>query len=307
MKRICRLLVLSGLFFWLIPALASDEAKSDRFYAPISANGLHVYIGGLKGAKLPNSKSGEEGHSLALGKSQYSKGITAYLTYHSIQYGEEIRLSLVESASGNLITSVSIARVGGEGGTWGEVESWLIDVDTDGYLDVVTKEFGAEGVCYFNKDEYRYVPSQKRFVPTAHVSSSDPGYGKYAHLQMKLAQSPRNKHETEKYIEGCKDRTLTFCPPITDRNGVILSSREEQEGMIKGDTVNVREEPYVTSKSLKTLDQGTRVKVIQESWCVAIAGKTGKWVKIQNLDPKSNIKEGWVFDAYIQYGKNTRE
>lgn len=78
-------------------------------------------------------------------------------------------------------------------------------------------------------------------------------------------------------------------------------SRAATDGVLSGDKVNLREQPDITSRVLRNLIHGTKVKVLERNdTCLSIGSKDGQWVKVRVLD-KDPIKEGWIFDAYVAY------
>lgn len=79
------------------------------------------------------------------------------------------------------------------------------------------------------------------------------------------------------------------------------------EGVVDGDVVNVRENPDIDSRVLRTAAKGVRITVLmRESACIRMNGKEGQWVRVK-LHDNGPVKEGWLFDAYIKYEHHPKQ
>src|SRR6185436_8137842 len=114
--------------------------KNDRYYRtiePANFHFFHAFEGFPNERKLPKDGDGD---FFAIGKFKFSSNLTAYITRQDNEDNEGIFLVLVDSSTGKTVSTVSKA-----GWSWGVndnlhwTESWLMDVNSDGYLDIVTK------------------------------------------------------------------------------------------------------------------------------------------------------------------------
>lgn len=88
----------------------------------------------------------------------------------------------------------------------------------------------------------------------------------------------------------CGEEEVAGCP-----------TSDAVRGFISGDDVNVRENPASNSPVLRRVSFGTKVIILKrDTHCLVLNKRRGRWTKVKILDDEE-IKEGWVYDAYIAY------
>jgi hypothetical protein len=107
----------------------------------------------------------------------------------------------------------------------------------------------------------------------------------------------RTPHELLESGYECND--VAVCQSLKYENGSV--SLRLTNGTVKGNNVNLRDNPHTQSRILRNIAHGVKVKVINSTAaCWLINGKPGVWVFVTVLDDDTR-KEGWIYDAYIEY------
>jgi Bacterial SH3 domain len=105
-------------------------------------------------------------------------------------------------------------------------------------------------------------------------------------------------------IEGCGPRVpheLFEDPYECYPEPEVACGSPIDEGIVDGDVVNVRDNPHINSRVLRTVANAVRITVLKrDPVCFLMNDKEGQWVRVK-LHDDNPIKEGWVFDAYIKY------
>lgn len=86
----------------------------------------------------------------------------------------------------------------------------------------------------------------------------------------------------------------------------VCFARPAKSGTVIADNMQVRAEPNIQSRIIATISYGTPVNVTDHSRnCETVEGRIGRWIKIAVSNfynqRQLEIKEGWVFDTYIDY------
>ena len=75
-------------------------------------------------------------------------------------------------------------------------------------------------------------------------------------------------------------------------------------GKLRGDSVNLRDKPGIGGKILRTITVGTGVEVLARNKdCLVIDDKAGQWIRIRLADDQP-VREGWIFDGYVDYSSS---
>lgn len=86
----------------------------------------------------------------------------------------------------------------------------------------------------------------------------------------------------------CGEEIVADCP-----------NSDAKKGFISGDDVNVREKPEPSGSILRTISYWTRVDILKrDPRCLELNKKRGRWVFV-NIHDNGDIRQGWIFDAYI--------
>ena len=86
----------------------------------------------------------------------------------------------------------------------------------------------------------------------------------------------------------------------------VCAAHPSEHGTVIADKMKIRSAPNLQGEIVKTISFGTRVDVTDYSKnCETVGDRVGRWVKIKSGDISGNdpLIEGWVFDAYIDYGQ----
>jgi len=87
----------------------------------------------------------------------------------------------------------------------------------------------------------------------------------------------------------------------------VCAARPSKHGTVIVDKINIRVAPNLQSEIVEMIGFGTPVDVTDYSRsCETVGDRVGRWIKISVAIYKGNtkvVREGWVFDAFIDYGQ----